>query len=134
MKKLFISGAMSGVKLGNFPAFFRAEERLSANYEVQSPAQGAICLAINHGYISNICEWAKIFDLTPELEVEYRLTRSHFLRNSLLILLQCDTIYMLDGWLHSEGAMLERMIAVSLKMEVLYESDNGTDNKTKGLH
>jgi hypothetical protein len=44
-----------------------------------------------------------------------------YMREDLKALLDCDSIYMLNGWNDSKGANLEYHIAISLGLEVIYE-------------
>lgn len=43
------------------------------------------------------------------------------LRDCLKLLLECDTIYLLNGWEASRGAQLEYCIADELNMEIMLE-------------
>ena len=43
------------------------------------------------------------------------------MKDSLSWLVDCDIIMMLKGWQHSRGAILERMIAWELGIEIWYE-------------
>ena len=36
-------------------------------------------------------------------------------------MLDCEAIFMLSNWMHSEGAIIERAVAESLKFKILYE-------------
>ena len=44
-----------------------------------------------------------------------------FLKGDIEILARCDAIYMLTGWMYSEGATVELELAESLDLEVVYE-------------
>jgi len=44
-------------------------------------------------------------------------------------LMDCDMIYMLDGWKNSVGAGIERMLAMNVHIPVFYEADNGLNLK-----
>lgn len=43
----------------------------------------------------------------------------HHMRRDIAMLMECTAIYMLPGWSNSNGAKLERHIAVELGMDVL---------------
>lgn len=43
------------------------------------------------------------------------------MRQAIRLLVDADEIYMLEGWNHSRGAILERLIALSLGMDITYE-------------
>lgn len=49
---------------------------------------------------------------------------SWYLRRDIRKLLKCSAIYMMRGWTRSRGARLERTVASSLGMAVIYEEDN----------
>lgn len=46
---------------------------------------------------------------------------AEYMRKDLLLLLECDTIYMLKGWRRSKGAKLEYKIARALGMNIIFE-------------
>lgn len=45
----------------------------------------------------------------------------YYMRQDLIKLLCCDSIYMLKGWRSSKGARLERYIARKLGFKIIYE-------------
>lgn len=95
-KLLYVSGPMSSHPEDfNFPAFNEAAERLRAEgWEVVNPADKGIV----DGW-----EW------------------EDYLRYDIKQICDCDAVYMLKGWPSSRGARLERKVAESLGLEVLYE-------------
>ena len=93
MKKVYLSGPMTGVKEYNYPAFNDATARLrAAGYEVINPAE-----------FPKQKSWAKY--------MEYALDK----------LPECDTIVTLPGWERSRGAVQEVRKAESLNM-VMWQS------------
>ena len=93
MKKLYVSGGMSGLKDNNVPAFNKAAKALrKKGYRIVSP---------------------------PELDrVSKHRTWEGFLRRDIGFLVQCDGVATLNGWKKSRGANLEIFIAKALSMEV----------------
>jgi len=92
-----ISGPMTGLPGHNLDAFHEAEQHLvDIGYDVKNPAR----LGVQPGY-----EW------------------SDYLRHSLRLLLDCDAIYMLNGWDRSRGAVLELHVASQLGLQVMFEND-----------
>lgn len=90
--KLYISGPMSGIEDWNFPAFHAAAVRLrKLGYEVVNPA---------------------------EINPDTTLSWEQCLRLDIKHLCDCDGIVLLPGWMYSEGAQLELMIAHRLEMEI----------------
>jgi hypothetical protein len=88
VKRIYVSGPMTGIPDHNFPAFNAEAARLRAlGYEVVNPVD----VNPDHG--------------TPWAEC---------LRNDLLALLQCDGIALLPGWESSRGAALELHVARAL--------------------
>lgn len=80
MKRIYISGPMTGLPDFNFPAFNVEAERLRAlGYDVINPV-----------------------DINPDTTTPY----NECLRNDLKALLDCDTIAMLPGYGASRGACL----------------------------
>ena len=47
-----------------------------------------------------------------------------FMREGIKLLMDCDAIYMLEGYEHSRGAKIEKYLAFQLDMPV-YTEDNG---------
>ena len=97
MKKIYLSGPMTG-KPNNNSGFFNAEaERLRAlGYGVVNPA---------------------------EINVNTALTWEEYLKADLKQMLDCDTIAFLPGWLRSRGARLEHRVARELSFNIVYAED-----------
>lgn len=90
--KLYISGGMTGIPQHNFPAFNAAEALLKkAGFEVENPAKNGI-----------VPGWAW----------------EDYLRLDLKLMLDCDAVATLDGWIDSRGAWLEVSTARALGMSV----------------
>jgi len=49
---------------------------------------------------------------------------NYFMRASIKLLMDCDQIYMLEGWEDSRGARLEQKIALQLAMPTMYETED----------
>lgn len=93
MKRIYISGPMTGKPEWNFPAFHAEAERLrSLGYDVVNPA---------------------------EINTDTSTPYNECLRNDLKALLDCDTIAMLDDWMDSNGAHLEMHIAHRVGIKVV---------------
>ena len=93
MKRVYISGPMTGMPNFNFPAFNAEAARLrELGYDVVNPV-----------------------DINPDTATPY----NECLRNDLKALLDCDTIAMLDGWMNSNGAHLEMHIAHRVGIRVV---------------
>lgn len=89
MTTIYISGPMTGKPDLNFPAFHRAATYLRAKgYEVVNPAE---------------------FGEEPGMEWH------QYLRKDIAALVECDEIYLLEGWQQSKGASLEVHIAHTLE-------------------
>ncbi|MDR2173632.1 MAG: DUF4406 domain-containing protein [Burkholderiales bacterium] len=93
MKRIYISGPMTGLPQDNFPAFHAEAARLRGlGYDVISPAE-----------------------LNPGSNKTWR----ECLRADLQALLICDTIAMLEGWQDSEGAHLEMNVAHRVGIKIV---------------
>ena len=93
MKRVYISGPMTGIPEYNYPAFFAAEEvLLRAGYDVENPAKNP--------------------DPTPK-------TWENFMRMAVRQLMDCDGVVLLPGWLESKGALVEVNLAKMIGMRVV---------------
>lgn len=92
--KVYISGPISGLLYEEVEkAFNEAEIRLQEQgYEVVNP--------LNNG-------------------LPRESTWNEHMRADLKLLLDCDAIYMLDGWLFSRGAQIEFRLAHNLGIKVI---------------
>lgn len=99
-RRIYISGQMTRLsKREWYKKFKRAEQRLlAAGYNVVNPAKNAMSL-----------------------------TYDEYMAIDLMLLENCDAIYMLDNWKISRGACKELIRARELNLEVLYE--NPWDNR-----
>ena len=93
MKRLYLSGPMSGLPEHNFSAFNAEAARLrELGYDVVNPV-----------------------DINPDPGTPWH----EFLRNDLLALLTCDTIALMPGWQGSTGAHLEMHVAHRIAMPIV---------------
>lgn len=58
-----------------------------------------------------------------DLETDKTKSYAHYMKLCLVALMQCDSIYMLDGWEASRGARLEHRVAVVLGLTVHFASE-----------
>lgn len=94
MKRIYISGPMTGIPLDNYPAFIAAAETLrSQSYTVANPA---------------------------EIRLDDEATWEDYLKADIKALCDCDAIALLPGWQNSKGAHLELHIAHRVGMEVMF--------------
>lgn len=94
MKRIYISGPMTGLPGKNFPAFNAEADRLrKLGFDVVNPV-----------------------DVNPD---EATMSWTECLRNDLAALLTCDTLALLDGWQQSAGAHLEMHVAHRVGMEIV---------------
>ena len=97
MKRVYISGPMSGMPEHNFPAFNAEADRLRGlGYDVVNPV-----------------------DINPNVGTPWQ----ECLRQDLLALLTCDTLALLDGWTGSSGAHLEMHVAHRIGMCIVVARD-----------
>ncbi|MDR5887525.1 DUF4406 domain-containing protein [Vreelandella janggokensis] len=94
MKRIYISGPMTGLPGLNFGAFHLTAHQLRAlGYEVVNPAE-------------------------KQSETE-ELSWEEYLRQDLRQMLTCDTIALLPGWQASKGAHLELHVAHRVGMQIV---------------
>ena len=103
MAKCYIAGPMTGYDEFNYPAFHDAAMRLrDMGFEVVSPAE------------------LNPIELSLQVDDDYhRRLYPSFIKRDITALMECDHIYMLDGWEKSKGATLEHHIATVLGIELI---------------
>ena len=90
--KLYIAGPMTGLPEYNFPAFHSVAANLRGKgHEVVNPA---------------------------ELQAPDDTTWPNYMRGALRAMLTCEAVVLLPGWVRSNGARLERMVADRLLIPV----------------
>lgn len=95
--KIYISGPITGLDYEKAKATFdAAERRITKN-----------------GFIA----------VNPMNLLPNGLPYKSYMMTDIIALIQCDAIFMLEGYENSEGAKLELHIAESLDMHVIYESE-----------
>lgn len=89
--KVYISGPITGIDFGNRFAFSCAHNALElCGYEVVDPS---------------------------EVKLDDEATWTDYMRADLKLLLDCDFIYMLEGWENSRGARIELALAKNLRIK-----------------
>ena len=90
MKKVYISGPMTGHKDNNYPAFFEAEKRLKKmGFDVINPARNT----------------------PPE-----PATWEAFMRMAIKQVCDSDIVALLDGWCFSKGSTIEVSVAEIIRI------------------
>jgi len=91
VKRVYVSGPMSGLPEFNYPAFFAAADRLrEAGHEPVNPAE-----------IGQRPDWDW-----------------HDYMNAIKMQKTCEGIYLLPGWRQSRGAVVEYYVALALGQRV----------------
>lgn len=99
MKKMFLSGPITGHDDFNHPTFHRiAAEFRMAGFEVCNPAE--------------------FFDGDTSKE------RHEYMRESFKYLLEADTVVLLPGWQESEGSKVEAAVAKELDLIIVEYFEN----------
>ncbi len=105
-KKIYIAGPMSGYDNLNFPRFYEIEDRLKAEgWDVVNPAR--------------LDEEVGIDPANPPTS-DYNYTECAL--RDVRALLDCEAIYLMDGWQHSRGASWERALAKFHSIRRFYET------------
>ena len=104
-KKIYISGKIKGNKQW-VEQFNDAEFRLKNEWIVFNPV--------------TIIKKFKLPYPNPYDEKNYK----YILANDLMILCECDAIYMLKNWLSSTGANIEYQFAKAIGLEIIFEGCN----------
>lgn len=99
MAKVYLAGPMTGLPDYNRPAFFAAEKVL----------QGYGHTVLNPAVLPNGLEYHE------------------YIRISKAMLMCADSVYLLEGWENSNGAINERTLAIALNKIIEYQAGNKHD-------
>jgi hypothetical protein len=99
MRKIYISGKITGLPFGEVQAKFEAAKKFVAGlgHEAVSPLENGVSL--DYPWIQH-------------------------LKMDIMLLMDCDAIYLLSDRCDSRGAMLEKNIAETPGMETIYEKED----------
>jgi hypothetical protein len=108
--RIYISGPIIGIEMPNVPFIIAAHAMEAIG---KQPIVPVFLTAFDH----------PDFDDCP---VTYRgeghdHDASCYMRACLEALVTCDSMLMLEGWMHSRGAVLEHDIAIKLGMDIYYQ-------------
>lgn len=109
LKKVYISGAMTGIADYNRPAFKKAQDKfLGLNFEVINP----------HDLFTPE-ELKEIFGRVERKEISEDDAWGIFMKRDIEYMVQCEFVAVLPYWETSRGANLELAIAKALKMPIV---------------
>lgn len=104
--KIYIAGPMTGIPEHNFPAFNEAATLIRAlGHEIINPAE---------------------MD-GPDFDHNNPAPWQAYLKRDLVLLVNCDAIYLLPGWDSSRGAGLEYQVAITLGLKAYHNIDHIED-------
>lgn len=107
--RVYIAGPIFGRPNNNIEAFARVEDRL--RQEGFAPVNPHYVAPWRHG---GSCPVGR-----PGAEGEH--TAPCYMRADLIALLQCDGIYLMEGWEQSQGARVEYLVARTAGLAIRYE-------------
>jgi len=111
MKSVYIAGPMTGIEQYNFPAFDKAAKFFrNLGWTVVSPADADRDAGMHPDQLPFNHDWSQLPDACS--------TRQ-FAQRDMPLLMSCDAIAMLPGWVDSSGAMAEWGVAAWIGMPVL---------------
>lgn len=99
MTRIYVSGPISGRDLTEAEAHF---------------ADAAAALAAKG--------WEVVNPMALPAHAHHDGSYANYMRHDLRALLDCDAIYMLQGWTTSRGAMCEKHVAEMLELPVWFEN------------
>ena len=103
--RIYIAGPMRGYKNNNHEEFDKAEEQL---------------LSKKFWYPVNPARIDRQAGVDPADNMS-KLELKKALKRDVDLLFDCDGIYMLRGWEHSEGARMEHALATALNLGIHYQ-------------
>lgn len=96
MKKIYISGKITGIEQEAFEIFEKVElDLFSQGHEVINP------MKLNHNHHDQ--SWHS------------------YMKTDIKALCDCDEVFMLHNWTDSKGAIIEHTIAMFLGLKVVYQ-------------
>jgi len=111
-KKIYIAGAMTGIKDFNFPSFDDARDWI-----VQCGG-----VAINPADIDRAFGFEGIGMSGDHSELGWSKSKlGDVIARDIKALSECDAIYLLEGWESSKGANIELAFALMIDLEVFYQ-------------
>jgi len=100
MKKIYISGKISGLPFDQVCAKFERAEKYLKDYG-----------------------WQVVSPLTNGLPID-SAWQEH-MKADIRLMLDCDAIYLLDNWVQSRGARIEFSLACDLGLELYHQTGDG---------
>lgn len=98
MKKIYVSGKITGIESEAEALFEQAEkECIEMGYIPINP------MKLNHNHDKS---WTA------------------YMREDIVAMMGCESIYMMNNWKESNGAKVERELAIKLEFEILYQFKN----------
>lgn len=120
--KIYISGPMTGIDYFNFPAFDKAKEYLkSQGHEVISPADINREAGIDPDKIYNDARKNRAYGIPKKTwsELPKGQNMKDIVRRDINAMLDCDCVYILNGWKDSKGARSEVSVATWAGMGII---------------
>ena len=112
--RIYISGGITKVK--DYREKFRLKEKELCErgfYHVINPIAIGNALLVRSPQLKKLSE--------SELY-------SHFMRADIIALLSCTQIYMMEGWMQSNGAKFEHETALICGIDVIYENNRNRNS------
>lgn len=120
-RPIYIAGPMRGIDKYNFPAFDAATEQLyNQGWEPVNPADLDRAMGYDPEDAPPGFDWS-----TMPAEISMKTV----VKKDIEALLECDAIFMLNGWERSKGAKAELAVALWLDLEVIFEGENTEFNE-----
>jgi len=103
--KMYVSGGISGRRWEYARAQFNMAEEFIISFGLAESVHNPVKTVIDKGDKNSDELWREYMNI------------------SIKALLECDSIFMLDGWSSSKGAVIERTLAIGLGLEIFEEDD-----------
>ena len=120
-QKVYIAGPMRGLPFYNFQKFVEIEYWLKNVYEVEVVNPVKIDIE-DYGIELFVFSPNGDPEETKEFGFNFDLKKA-LAKDISAILLECDAIFLLDGWEKSAGAKLEKHVAEVIDIDIFYEEE-----------
>ena len=100
MKRIYISGKITGLNISEVNQKFKDAER----------------------FLKNTYDNIEVVNPVEQVPYEVNKTWEQYMIEDIALLFECDSIFMLNNWEDSKGARIEKSIAQEMGKNIIFQS------------